>query len=134
MTVFRAMYDIKTISSVVFMLSILTFHSSYKGDFVFDDLEAVINNRDVYSGAVSGDSTPVHNLFFHDFWGTNLTSKTSHKSYRPLTTLTFRSVFCIVFKSVMSFFDVGALVLLSHLNLEPCHHSFAVLFISSKYP
>ena len=28
-------------------------------------------------------------IFKHDFWGENLTSSSSHKSYRPLTTLTF---------------------------------------------
>ena len=34
--------------------------------------------------------TPVSGLFVHDFWGTKLASNSSHKSYRPLTVLTFR--------------------------------------------
>ena len=68
---------------IVSFLSVLAFHISYYGDFVFDDLEAIVNNQDVSSG-------PVGDLFLHDFWGTNLTSSASHKSYRPLTVLTFR--------------------------------------------
>ena len=30
-----------------------------------------------------------HISFQHDFWGSNLSSSTSHKSYRPLTTFSF---------------------------------------------
>ena len=33
---------------------------------------------------------PLGKLFLHDFWGTNISSNLSHKSYRPLTILTFR--------------------------------------------
>lgn len=29
-------------------------------------------------------------IFSHDFWGFNITSENSHKSYRPFTILTFR--------------------------------------------
>jgi len=72
----------------VIFLSILAFNNSYYGDFVFDDLEAIVNNKDVNDGSV-GD------LFVHDFWGTSLTSPTSHKSYRPLTVLTFRYQYSI---------------------------------------
>ena len=54
------------------------------GDFVFDDVYAIVQNPDVYS------STPLSNLLKHDFWGFPLQSETSHKSFRPLTTLTFR--------------------------------------------
>ena len=34
--------------------------------------------------------TPLGDLWHHDFWGSRLSSNTSHKSYRPLTVLTFR--------------------------------------------
>jgi hypothetical protein len=78
----------------VFLLSMFAFHNSYFGDFVFDDLEAIVNNRDV-SGSL--DLQSLHELFQHDFWGTNLTSKASHKSYRPLTVLTFRYLFLTFF-------------------------------------
>lgn len=35
-------------------------------------------------------TTPLINLFYNDFWGTPLTHRGSHKSYRPLCVLTFR--------------------------------------------
>lgn len=69
---------------IVFVLSVLCFVVSYNGDFVFDDSEAIIGNKDLQP------ETPVSNLFVNDFWGKKLDSKTSHKSYRPLTVLTFR--------------------------------------------
>lgn len=55
-----------------------------QGEFVFDDMYAVVQNPDVYS------SQPWTALFQHDFWGFPMESEKSHKSYRPLTTLTFR--------------------------------------------
>ena len=53
-------------------------------DFVFDDSEAIINNKDLEA------ETPLWDLFVHDFWGSKVASNTSHKSYRPLTVFTFR--------------------------------------------
>jgi hypothetical protein len=69
---------------VVFAFAILCFVNSYNGDFVFDDGEAVTGNKDLTP------EVPLLALFKHDFWGRKLESKTSHKSYRPLTVLTFR--------------------------------------------
>jgi len=54
------------------------------GDFVHDDIPAVTRNRDVLG------LSPLGQLLRNDFWGTNMADVTSHKSYRPLTTLTFR--------------------------------------------
>ena len=54
------------------------------GDFVYDDTYAIVQNPDVYS------SSPLANLLKNDFWGFPLQSEKSHKSFRPLTTLTFR--------------------------------------------
>ncbi|XP_050690684.1 protein O-mannosyl-transferase TMTC4-like isoform X2 [Eriocheir sinensis] len=62
----------------------ICFVNSLFGDFVFDDSEAIVNNNDI-----RGD-TPLGNLFHNDFWGTRLTHPSSHKSYRPLTVLSFR--------------------------------------------
>ena len=53
-------------------------------EFVFDDVVAVQENKDV-TGA-----TPLSSLWTHDYWGRPLTSEKSHKSYRPLTVLVFR--------------------------------------------
>ncbi|XP_067842710.1 protein O-mannosyl-transferase TMTC4 isoform X2 [Heptranchias perlo] len=70
--------------AIVGALALLCFGISYDGDFVFDDSEAIINNKDLRP------ETSLSNLWEHDFWGTNLVSNTSHKSYRPFTVLTFR--------------------------------------------
>ncbi|GAA6215349.1 protein O-mannosyl-transferase TMTC3 [Lates japonicus] len=52
--------------------------------FVFDDVSAILDNKDLRP------STPIRNLFLNDFWGTPMAEERSHKSYRPLTVLTFR--------------------------------------------
>ena len=69
---------------LVAVLGFLCYFSSWDGEFVFDDSEAILNNKDVKL------DKPWENLFFHDFWGNKLASNTSHKSYRPLTVITFR--------------------------------------------
>ncbi|XP_064417742.1 protein O-mannosyl-transferase TMTC3 [Latimeria chalumnae] len=52
--------------------------------FVFDDVSAILDNKDLRP------TTPLANLFQNDFWGTPMSEERSHKSYRPLTVLTFR--------------------------------------------
>ncbi|XP_052453468.1 protein O-mannosyl-transferase TMTC3 isoform X2 [Carassius gibelio] len=52
--------------------------------FVFDDVSAILDNKDLRP------TTPLKNLFLNDFWGTPMSEERSHKSYRPLTVLTFR--------------------------------------------
>uniref|UniRef100_A0A6B2KZ34 dolichyl-phosphate-mannose--protein mannosyltransferase n=1 Tax=Arcella intermedia TaxID=1963864 RepID=A0A6B2KZ34_9EUKA len=57
-------------------------------DFVFDDHLAVRNNDDVShhnKSILDNDG-----LIYHDFWGKNLKDEASHKSYRPVTVLSFR--------------------------------------------
>lgn len=51
--------------------------------------------RSLYSRAIKTNQdllpeTPWTNIFYDDFWGTLLTHSGSHKSYRPLCTLSFR--------------------------------------------
>lgn len=74
--------------TLVAALALSCYVNSCWGDFVFDDSEAVLGNEDVDPGASS-----LADVFSHDFWGRNITSRTSHKSYRPLTVLTFRLSF-----------------------------------------
>ncbi|XP_016333087.1 transmembrane and TPR repeat-containing protein 4-like [Sinocyclocheilus anshuiensis] len=69
---------------VTAFVALISFINSYDGDFVFDDSEAIINNKDL------NPDTPLSNIWKNDFWGSNLSSNSSHKSYRPLTVLTFR--------------------------------------------
>ncbi|KOC70586.1 Transmembrane and TPR repeat-containing protein 4 [Habropoda laboriosa] len=69
----------------LFIITVLSlcFANSYNGEFVFDDSEAIVHNEDV-------QNSPLIDVFKNDFWGTRLTHKQSHKSYRPLTILSFR--------------------------------------------
>ncbi|XP_068595595.1 protein O-mannosyl-transferase TMTC2 [Brachionichthys hirsutus] len=52
--------------------------------FCYDDSRAIKTNQDLLP------ETPWINIFYDDFWGTVLTHSGSHKSYRPLCTLSFR--------------------------------------------
>ncbi|XP_055917100.1 protein O-mannosyl-transferase Tmtc3 [Eupeodes corollae] len=62
----------------------LCYYNSASCDLVFDDISAVKDNKDLRP------STPLKNIFLNDFWGTPMRKEQSHKSYRPLTVLTFR--------------------------------------------
>lgn len=63
----------------------LSYHSSLDGGFVFDDHRAILTNDDLDSS-----KTSLSDLFVHDFWGGHMSRVESHKSYRPLTVLTYR--------------------------------------------
>lgn len=59
-----------------------------RSKFVFDDHVAIARNSDVTNTSRPIRET-IHRILQHDFWGSNITSATSHKSYRPLVTLMF---------------------------------------------
>ena len=54
-----------------------------------DDIFAIRDNTDVRP------ETPLSNVFSNDFWGKSMSSNVSHKSYRPLTVLTFRANYAL---------------------------------------
>lgn len=54
------------------------------GAFVHDDIPAITLNKDVIG------TNKITRAFFNDFWGTPMDDTNSHKSYRPLTVLSFR--------------------------------------------
>ena len=56
---------------------------SPNSEFVHDDIVAILRNPDVFN-------SPIGDLFSNDFWGAPMSSPASHKSYRPITVLTFR--------------------------------------------
>lgn len=66
------------------ILCLACYSNSLEGALVHDDIFAIRDNQDLRA------STPLSKLFSDDFWGEPMSSKTSHKSYRPLTVLTFR--------------------------------------------
>ncbi len=88
---------------------VLSYFNSLQGLFTFDDHLALEGNRDVRcsispSTAESGfldilldlEGGPLRSKFFlHDFWGKNLDDIASHRSYRPLTVLSFRLNACL---------------------------------------
>ncbi|XP_065578857.1 protein O-mannosyl-transferase TMTC1-like isoform X2 [Artemia franciscana] len=66
------------------VVAAIVYSNSIDGDLVHDDLSAISDNPDVT------DDAWIFELFRNDFWGMKLTNPESHKSYRPLTTLSFR--------------------------------------------
>lgn len=72
--------------SIVGIFGILVYLNSLPGHFVHDDLPAIVYNRDVLG------TSSIYEMLLNDFWGMRMKLKESHKSYRPLTTLTFRWV------------------------------------------
>lgn len=77
---------------IIVLLALICFYPTLNGDFVFDDSEAVVNNADVKL------STPLYKVFLNDFWGTRITHNASHKSYRPLAVLSYRSVISVLYR------------------------------------
>lgn len=81
------------------LLSILCYWPGvFAQEFVFDDREAVRFNRFILWTDLRGNNGKMLNekkvnslweLWISDFWGNLSRSNTSHKSYRPLTTITF---------------------------------------------
>lgn len=62
----------------------LLYFNTLDAEFAYDDSRAIKTNPDVLP------TTPISQLLWDDFWGTPLTHSGSHKSYRPLTVLSFR--------------------------------------------
>ncbi|XP_073813905.1 transmembrane O-mannosyltransferase targeting cadherins 3 [Musca autumnalis] len=65
-------------------LCLLGYYNSTQCGLVFDDISAIRDNKDLRP------TTPWRQIFLNDFWGTPMRKEHSHKSYRPLTVLTFR--------------------------------------------
>jgi len=73
--------------AVIVVSTVGTYMNVLGCDFVYDDRTAILTNGDVKNlknGLFSWD------LWAHDFWGGNMSSPTSHKSYRPLAVLSLR--------------------------------------------
>jgi len=66
------------------LLAATAYSNTHHCDFVFDDVSAIKDNRDMRP------STPWSDLLANDFWGTPMVAERSHKSYRPLTVASFR--------------------------------------------
>ncbi|XP_065896491.1 protein O-mannosyl-transferase TMTC1-like isoform X2 [Dysidea avara] len=73
-----------TAYTIVALTAIGCYLNSLQAGLVHDDVFAIKDNGDVTTG------TPLRQLFLNDFWGKSMGDPTSHKSYRPLTVMTFR--------------------------------------------
>ncbi|XP_066524995.1 protein O-mannosyl-transferase TMTC1 [Hoplias malabaricus] len=62
----------------------LCYRNSLRGEFVHDDVWAIVNNADVRP------TSSLRSIFSNDFWGKTMADNTSHKSYRPLCVLSFK--------------------------------------------
>ena len=65
--------------------AVLCYLNALSADFAFDDHFAL-----TYNGDVTDANKPLAALWRNDFWGQDIRGEGSHKSYRPLTVLTFR--------------------------------------------
>ncbi|XP_043487059.1 protein O-mannosyl-transferase Tmtc3-like isoform X1 [Polistes fuscatus] len=72
------------LAAIIAFTAFAVYLNSLSCDFVFDDISAIKDNRDLRP------HTPLKNVFYNDFWGTPMHKEQSHKSYRPLCVLTFR--------------------------------------------
>ena len=84
---FAMLYDCKgyRLYAPVILIALMVYLNSSNGDFVHDDIPAIVNNPDV-----NGKNIRWVQAFSNDFWGEPMASDRSHKSYRPLTILLFR--------------------------------------------
>ena len=71
---------------VVGALALVAFSDNVDGQFCYDDHYAIVGNADVRHEP----GASLAPLFWHDFWGQTISKPDSHKSYRPLTVLSFR--------------------------------------------
>ena len=69
---------------LVVVLSVAVYLNGLHGELVFDDAEAIGKSRNVHL------PLNITRLLTDDYWGTPMASNRSHKSWRPLTVLTFR--------------------------------------------
>jgi hypothetical protein len=63
---------------------VLVFADSLHAGFLWDDRAAIVSNRDVQGNG------SLWELLEHDFWGQEIRFNDSHKSFRPIVTLTYR--------------------------------------------
>eukprot|EP00941_MAST-03F_sp_MAST-3F-sp1_P001734 g1734.t1 len=74
---------------ILFLIAVLCHYNSVPGEFIYDDFPAILKNPDTTGGR------PLSALLSHDFWGYPISSVYSHKSWRPLTVLTYRIQYAI---------------------------------------
>jgi len=88
--------------TIIWLTTITVYITSLPGNFVHDDVPAIIRNHDV--SGITLKRWSLFNLFTNDYWGTPIANKASHKSYRPFTVLTFAFNASFTPRSLNAFF------------------------------
>ncbi|XP_065190275.1 protein O-mannosyl-transferase TMTC3-like [Sycon ciliatum] len=98
------LYSTKSACLAVGVFATILYLNTIGLGFCFDDDPAIVRNKDLRS------STPWTTLLQNDFWGTPMWKEGSHKSYRPLTVLTFRLNYAIHQLSSSGYHLVNAII------------------------
>ena len=109
-------------------LSVLLYLNTLSGELVFDDRAAIIENKDLLP------SSPWTNLLWHDFWGDPLAHHKSHKSFRPLSSATFKINYHLHQLDVTGYHVVNVLVnaAVCYLYVQLCARVFGGKLWSSS--
>mmetsp|Transcript_46232 Transcript_46232/g.144589 ORF Transcript_46232/g.144589 Transcript_46232/m.144589 type:complete len:795 (-) Transcript_46232:884-3268(-) len=73
------------VAGFAFVLAVSLRINTIGGTFMWDDRAGIVGNKDVHRNGSS-----LVEILKHDFWGQDMTLELSHKSYRPVTTLSYR--------------------------------------------
>ncbi|XP_066925544.1 protein O-mannosyl-transferase TMTC1-like [Clytia hemisphaerica] len=104
------------ITLLITLVCFICFYNSLENGFVHDDIFAIVNNKDILP------NTSVWNIFYNDFWGRTLIDSKSHKSFRPICTLTFRFDYMVFGLNPFGYHLVNVL-----LHIFVCNVLFQVL-------
>ena len=107
-------------------IAILLYLNTLDCGLCYDDKSAIITNGDITSRA------PWTNLLWNDFWGTPMSSKDSHKSYRPLCVASFRLNYLIHELEPMGYHLVNVLLhgAVCYLYVQLCGIIFSDVWLA----
>ena len=111
------------VNSGLFLLCVALYWNSLAGDFVFDDVTAIRDNRDLRP------HVPWRNLLYNDFWGTPMSKEQSHKSYRPVTVATFRLNYALGGLDPMGYHLVNVIL---HGSVTLLYHSLCARLLGGS--
>lgn len=110
---------------LVALATFLVFSNSLFCDFTFDDNSAVVGNTYIRTNETSWWS-----VFLVDYWGTPIMSEQSHKSYRPLTLLSFRLNYVL---DQLQPFGYHLLNVLLHVIVSLIVYKFMLNILSNRF-
>merc|ERR1719193_499446 len=109
------------LQTFIILVCVSIYWNSLQCGFVFDDMSAIRDNRDLRP------HVPLQNLFRNDFWGTPMNKEQSHKSYRPVTVITFRLNYLMHELEPLGYHLVNILL---HAGVTLTYHSLCCSLLS----